>query len=454
MDFDVSWFYNHLPITFVETFLVTLFLCHPLPKRKYFPLLAPLALVIGYFLSIMMIPLSQFLNSNSMLITYSVVQVMIIICVLVCFKVSIQSSVFLGVTGYTIRHMSSMLEILAQFLFGKTLITSQSSFLQFMYIGEFVSLVIYSPLIAYLSTIVKDKLRAEKPPLFTVICLVITFTINILYNKYVMQYINSQTGAAKYVMNVINVLICGFSLLFTFGYLKMKDLQSEIAISNYIRSEEMKQFHQSKANVDLISIKCHDLKHQIRTMAEQNHPLSKEELLEIENEINEFDTKVNTGNVNLDIVLKEKSYYCFKHGITLYLMVDGKLLDFLPINDLYSLFGNILENAIESVMKIPDKSKRLITLKVTRKENSVFIMENNPYVGKLNLIKGIPQTTKADNNYHGFGLKSIQRIAELYDGNLIINTKDQNFSLYLLFEGKISKDFVPEEVIAVQKQSH
>jgi len=189
-------------------------------------------------------------------------------------------------------------------------------------------------------------------------------------------------------------------------------------------------------------------------MAEQNHPLSKEELLEIENEINEFDTKVNTGNVNLDIVLKEKSYYCFKHGITLYLMVDGKLLDFLPINDLYSLFGNILENAIESVMKIPDKSKRLITLKVTRKENSVFIMENNPYVGKLNLIKGIPQTTKADNNYHGFGLKSIQRIAELYDGNLIINTKDQNFSLYLLFEGKISKDFVPEEVIAVQKQSH
>ena len=41
-------------------------------------------------------------------------------------------------------------------------------------------------------------------------------------------------------------------------------------------------------------------------------------------------------------------------------MVDGEKLSFIEDGDLYCLFGNLTDNALEAVSKIPNEEKRII----------------------------------------------------------------------------------------------
>lgn len=45
----------------------------------------------------------------------------------------------------------------------------------------------------------------------------------------------------------------------------------------------------------------------------------------------------------------------------------------------------------------------------------------------------MPKTTKANNGYHGYGLKSIKLIVDKYDGDFKIDIKDSIFMIQILF---------------------
>ena len=105
-------------------------------------------------------------------------------------------------------------------------------------------------------------------------------------------------------------------------------------------------------------------------------------------------------------------------------MVDGDALSRMSSIDVYVLFGNLLDNSIEAVEKIDDPEKRVISLTVGIKNGFVCIQTNNYFTGEVNIQKGIPQTTKGDKDYHGFGVKSLTHIAEKYGG--AVNVYIQN----------------------------
>lgn len=134
----------------------------------------------------------------------------------------------------------------------------------------------------------------------------------------------------------------------------------------------------------------------------------------------------------LDTILTSKSLYCQQHGITLTCVADGAALDFMDTMDLCSLFGNALDNAIESVEKLPDSEQRLIHLVVTRKKNFVWIRVENTYDGAFRADGTLPKTTKTDARYHGYGLKSIYDTAEKYGGTAEISTQEKRFTLKVL----------------------
>lgn len=104
----------------------------------------------------------------------------------------------------------------------------------------------------------------------------------------------------------------------------------------------------------------------------------------------------------------------------------------MSVMDISSLFGNALDNAIESTGKIADPEKRLIHLAVSRQKGFLCIRIENCYEGDLQFADGKLQTTKQDTRYHGFGLKSIQATAEKYGGTAQIKAADGWFELQVL----------------------
>ena len=192
-------------------------------------------------------------------------------------------------------------------------------------------------------------------------------------------------------------------------------------------------FEKEKENVDLINIKCHDLKHQIRNFGNKAN-ISNETVKELENIINIYDSNIKTNNDALDLILTEKSLLCQKKNINLKCFADCSKLNFIAEADLYSLFGNMIDNAIEAVTKIEDVNKRSISLIVRNALSCTSIFISNYYEGKIILDNnGMPKTTKANNGYHGYGLKSIKLIVDKYDGDFKIDIKDSIFMIQILF---------------------
>ena len=208
------------------------------------------------------------------------------------------------------------------------------------------------------------------------------------------------------------------------------------AVQNTLQTQ-YQQYKQSSESIDLINMRYHDMKHQIQYLRGEQDPEKRNDFLDMmEKEIKSFELQNKTGNPILDTILTGKSLYCYKHGITMTSVVDGKLLDFMDVVDICNIFGNALENAIESVMLIADKEKRLIHVTVSQVNDFVMIRIENYFEGVLKTDGDNYLTTKGDEKYHGYGIKSIRYTADRYDGAVYINTDNNWFDIKIAIPKK------------------
>ena len=110
-------------------------------------------------------------------------------------------------------------------------------------------------------------------------------------------------------------------------------------------------------------------------------------------------------------------------------MIDGSLFSFLTDREIYSLFGNALDNALEATSKVEDTSNRMISLKSNTRGGLVVLQIENTCSGPVEMVDGLPKTTKSDSAHHGFGLRSIQRLAEKHGGSMSVREEDGIFKL-------------------------
>ncbi|HIT91109.1 MAG TPA: sensor histidine kinase [Candidatus Merdenecus merdavium] len=224
----------------------------------------------------------------------------------------------------------------------------------------------------------------------------------------------------------------------TFLYLqaelfKKSEINEEMNMLNHLWHQEKKQYEITKEQMQLIDRKCHDLKYQVEVMRNiENEEIRKQNLLELEKSIQIYESIVKTGNDILDTLLSERSLICEARGIKIHCVIDGKRLNFMNPIDIYSMFGNAIDNAIECVEKFSDPEKRFIDIGVSEKQKFLFIRISNPIGDEPEYHGGLPKTTKNNKEYHGFGLKSIRHIAEKYGGKIAIGTEFQCFVLKIL----------------------
>ncbi len=196
---------------------------------------------------------------------------------------------------------------------------------------------------------------------------------------------------------------------------------------------QYQQYQLSRESIDLINRKYHDLKHQITVLRAEPDSAKRSAFLDqMEEEIRVYEAQNKTGNQILDTILTSKSLYCARNGISLTCVVDGALLDFMEPMDLSAVFGNALDNAIECEEGVADREKRLIHVTVSARQGFVLVRFENYCEGSLHFDGGLPVTTKADTDYHGYGLKSIRFVVKKYGGSVTARMEEPWFVLQLL----------------------
>ena len=212
-------------------------------------------------------------------------------------------------------------------------------------------------------------------------------------------------------------------------------MRSENQAMNTILQHQYDQYRLSIDNIELLRREFHDLKHYLIAIRAEQNPEKKEQyLLEMEEAIHTQEALSNTGNSVLDVILTTKSTYCLQNNIRFTCMADGKLLSFMYVKDICSIFGNMLDNAIECISQFEDPEKRLITLKMYQQNRLLMVQCENYSENSVSLKPGqLPSTTKKDRSSHGYGLKSIRNSVDKYGGTMTLQSKNNWFTLQILF---------------------
>ena len=162
--------------------------------------------------------------------------------------------------------------------------------------------------------------------------------------------------------NIAVGIFDAIAIVLLYMMLQNVSLEQNNQVVHQLLQSERKQYKMSQESISIVNMKCHDLKHQIASIRAVSRADQQEALRELESAVMIYDTIAKTGNETLDTVLTEKGLYCEQHHIILTYTVDQEKLSFINGVDLYALFSNGLDNAIESVMK-EEHENRVISLR-------------------------------------------------------------------------------------------
>lgn len=231
------------------------------------------------------------------------------------------------------------------------------------------------------------------------------------------------------------ITCCCLALFMSYFLHNLVASEKENAVLQRIREEEKRQYEISQNASEQLHIIYHDLRHKLTALEGR---LPRKELESMRESLETYGAVCNTGLEALDVVLNEKIRQGQSKGIQLSFMGNGENLAFMDQMEIYSMFGNLLDNALTAAEKLALTGQKVIGVVIERKGNLVLINVTN-YLGDkiMTFSNGLPLSTKEEEpGYHGYGLRSVRAIAKKYDGDLMISTMEGifNVNVYLMHE--------------------
>ena len=417
---DFYFAVGFVPMLLAYTLVGTMWL----EKRKYFVpalIIGVIAIAVGgYFLWTWAKTQEKYFICLADLVLF------IVLCSFIfgIYRCTLFDAVFYTVFGWTVQHLgNSIVQLaarLAEIDVAGIYFAPHSG--EYFAISFSMDAIGVTAVALFMRFVVKGAIiDLEKKKLFIpAVLLFVTFSVITVYTEV--------RNVEFYTIKTLDILCCIANLTVLCNVFETDRYRNEIEVMTRLEKQRREQYEISRETIDVINTKCHDLKKLVRSaLADAD---MKSDMKAIEKSLNIYDGIVATGNDTLDLVLTEKSLYCDSKSIRLNVTADGDALGALSKLDIYSLFGNILDNAIEAVAALP-KEKRHISLSVRKTGKLIQVHSDNYFDGQAREISdnGLIKTSKRNAVEHGYGLLSIRRVAERYGGVMRTETDGDVFNI-------------------------
>lgn len=140
--------------------------------------------------------------------------------------------------------------------------------------------------------------------------------------------------------------------------------------------------------------------------------------------------KQYTNNPTLDIILNDRKRCANTHKIDFDMDIGFVDLSFMNPIEVTTVFGNLLDNAIEGCNRAASKEKK-INMKLNMYNDFIVVNITNTsdFVSKWS--NGKPVSHKGEK--HGIGLINVENVVDKYNGNLILEEKEGLFICNIIF---------------------
>ena len=217
------------------------------------------------------------------------------------------------------------------------------------------------------------------------------------------------------VMNFVVFWAYDSNQKFMRNYLMMQaDLKEQQAEAEYYRRLAEQTENQK--------ILIHDIKNHLQTIAGLSKDGGESEIHEYVQQLMEMPAMkpavTYCSQPVLNVILGQYQEICKKKSIQFGVDIRKDSVDYITVDDLTALFGNLLKNAVEAAAGVSEAYID-VTVNYNYKSKQTFIsVENSVLYPPVFDGDGGLISRKNDGKLHGVGIKSIQRAAEHYQGEV------------------------------------
>lgn len=416
--FSVFWITELL-----EQYIAALLFCSNYPRKPHFTLRA----ILGFILTVAVMPLIPNSTSIWKVIRYTISFFTMVLMMKFCYSASWSQALFSTSAGRATKFF------VANFIYllnanGNIFHIQNSDASAVLELFAFYIPIYVLAYFIFVRRIQTEEYDSPDNWSLKLISFLILF-LCVIVNRFVKDFGPREPNVI--IAESLYGMICsGLCLFLQFEICRRIHIQKQEEMVRVLWWEEQKQLCESRKTMELINIKCHDIRHRI---AESEIRLSETEKKELNDLIRIYDSYLDTGNPTLNIIMADRGLLCEQKKIQLSFMGDATCLNTLSEADVFSLFGNALNNAINAVLAVAEE-KRQVSVIIQQRGNLVSASVINYYSGDLAFSNGLPVTTAEDDpGYHGYGMRSMQMVAQRHGGDIKVTAENGMFTLHVWF---------------------
>lgn len=376
---------------------------------------------------------NQFASTSFALLFFIFEVILLNLLIYFCYDISIKEAIFFAVASYSLEHLSNSIKEILLYILNvngvafNNYVTTICFNLLFKIIVMF--LVYFLLLRKYLTKYQINDIIDNKILVISIINLCICMVLS-LFKSFTLEG-NTNKFTTNVICNIYAIFGCFLCLYLQFAFFVESKLLDDNKTLDVLIKEQNKNNELFKENIDLINIKFHDLKKELRRIEENNNYYDPNVIDNMKKTLSIYDFFVKTGNSALDSIIMNCNLSALKNNIDFTYLVDGNSLDFMKTEDVVSLFDNLLDNALEATL-LEEEKNRLIYFEIHKEKQMLRIHIHNYSHIEPKLYNGIPMTLK-NKKYHGYGMKSILMIVKKYNGDVEFLWKENIFTVNIIF---------------------
>ena len=333
-----------------------------------------------------------------------------------CFDSSFSKSMFYAAILVTVNFAIEMsIIVISAFMVGESFLGYNDNFLLLVFQAITIKTLYFLITLLLIRALRPGDDRSTVPLDFLV------YPVSIAVCLTIFGYICSRPTTGSKVQLLLSVssvclFVSAIFLFFAYSHQVRKERQTLQIQNELSRLQTEQSYYQilDRQNQQLM-LYAHDAKKHLAAIQALNEdPAIGNYVAKLSEQLNDYSKSRSSGNKLLDVMLNKYEIDCKMRGISFEYDVKTCNLSQLEDIDLVAILGNLLDNAVTASEKSAQKYISLST--VYRNRYSVMILGNScdtpPKQSGNRLI-----STKSETGFHGFGLKSVAKAIEKYDGD-------------------------------------
>lgn len=290
----------------------------------------------------------------------------------------------------------------------------------------------------------KKGMQISKFPKEILSVLVMIFFFTVLNCCFVIL-LSFESGTEKSLLMcasiVVSIVLTDYFMLYLmerFNYLIQKQYEDAMYLEE-MHYKEIYYAEAEKQNSEVRKLK-HDMKNKLH---ELHHLIEQKQTAELSErigamcrEVEQMDERLYSENPIVDSVLRIK--FGRAKAMEIQVRTDIRIPKQMQLEhgDIGVLYGNLIDNAVEACMKVKE-GERFVSLENKYQSGKLLLIITNSKNGEKN--EGL-NTTKRDDRRHGYGIQSVRKVVEKYNGTVSFEDKGEIFETSVMLYGIVVRE--------------